>query len=150
MRWGLGVAFFLFGLCTLDTSMWVWALLGSVLFFLPLLLQLCPWPAVRYGALWFGVFLTAQTLVSVLLGDDYITLPPHFRQRIDVKGGFPGIQGLQTITTDQLGFRVTRSIDYTAKTHYRIFAIGGSTTADIYLDDHKTWTHLLQERLSRH
>jgi lysophospholipase L1-like esterase len=149
MRWGLGATFFLCGLCTLDTSAWGWALLGSVLFLLPLLLQLCRWPAVRYGALWLGVFLTAQTLVSVLRAGDYITLPPHFRQRIDVKGGFPGIQGPQTITTDQQGFRVTRPINYAEKTRYRIFAIGGSTTADIYLDDHKTWTYLLQERLSR-
>lgn len=150
MRWVLSSAFFLFGMVTLDTSAWGWALLGSVLFFLPLVLQCTPWPALHYGALWLGIFLTGQTVLSILLDNDYKTLPPYVRQTIDVKGGLPGIQGVQHITTDHRGFRVTRPVNYEDAKPWRIFALGGSTTAQVFLDDHKTWTHLLQEKLRQH
>jgi hypothetical protein len=150
MRWVLSGAFFLFGMITLDTSAWGWALLGSVLFFLPLVLQCTPWSALRYGALWLGIFLTGQTMLSILLDNDYKTLPPYVHQTIDVKGGLPGIQGVQHITTDHRGFRVTRPINYEDEKPFRIFALGGSTTAQVFLDDHKTWTHLLQEKLRQH
>ena len=71
------------------------------------------------------------------------------RTSINVVKGIPGISGLQTITTDHMGFRVTKSIDYAHKKGWRLFAIGASTTEEIYLDDHKTWTHLLQEKLEQ-
>jgi hypothetical protein len=59
----------------------------------------------------------------------------------------PGIEGVQRVTTDEKGFRVIPPVDYAAKRGLRVFAIGGSTTEEIGLDDRATWTHLLQENL---
>ena len=64
--------------------------------------------------------------------------------------GIAGVAGIQRITTDTKGFRVTKNIDYESKSAFRIFAIGGSTTEQIFLDDKTTWTHLLQEKFSEH
>ena len=66
-----------------------------------------------------------------------------------IGNAIPGIHGLQHITTDAKGFRVTPPIDYGTKRGLRIFAIGGSTTEQIYLDDKATWTYLLQTKLAR-
>jgi hypothetical protein len=75
-------------------------------------------------------------------------LKPNLDYKIDVdEGAIPGIVGVQHITTDEKGFRVTPPVDYTEKSGLRIFTIGGSTTVDIYLDDRATWTHHLQENL---
>ena len=69
------------------------------------------------------------------------TLQPNLVEVIDVQGdGMPGIEGVQRITTDALGYRVNRPIDYERPAGLRVFAIGGSTTEDIHLDDHRTWT----------
>jgi hypothetical protein len=79
----------------------------------------------------------------------FMTLPANMSQTIDVVGdAIPGIQGLQRITTDAMGFRAQPPIDYEHKRGFRIFAIGGSTTEQIWLDDRLTWTHLLQEQLA--
>jgi lysophospholipase L1-like esterase len=70
---------------------------------------------------------------------------------VDVRNGdLPGMRpGLRHITTDEHGFRVSPRVDYQAKRGLRIFAIGGSTTEDILLDDESTWTHLLQEGIAK-
>jgi lysophospholipase L1-like esterase len=122
-----------------------------VLFASPLLAQLLPWKAARIYSLWLGAFLLAQALLSPGVDGAFKTLRPSYHRVIDVTSGLPGIQGIQTITTDHKGFRTTKTIDYGHKpeTTYRIFAIGGSTTEQIYLDDRATWTHLLQESLDR-
>jgi lysophospholipase L1-like esterase len=88
-------------------------------------------------------------VTPVAINPDFKTLPPNARQIVDIKAGIPGISGQQLITTDAKGFRATKNVDYSSDKSYRIFAIGGSTTEQIYLDDKKTWTHLLQEYLSR-
>lgn len=94
----------------------------------------------------------AQYLLSPLLLKDarhYVTLPPNMNQTIDVVGhAMPGIQGVQQITTDAMGFRVQPPIDYGHKYGFRIFAIGASTTEEINLDDRSAWTYLLQEKLA--
>jgi lysophospholipase L1-like esterase len=69
-------------------------------------------------------------------------------ETINVESGLPGISGKHSITTDSKGFRTTKNIQYDKGDTFRIFAIGGSTTEQIYLDDQKTWTHLLQQDLS--
>jgi len=104
---------------------------------------------IRAYALWFGLFLVLQTTVSYFAYQKYHHLTPSMKYQIDVQGeGLPGIQGLQTISTDNLGFRTTKNIDYQKKSlGLRIFALGASTTESIYLDDHKTWPHLLQQKL---
>lgn len=102
----------------------------------------------KIWACWLSVFLIVQTLLSPVLIDYNLVLrPPHLDITTDVEGGLPGIQGLQRYTTDDYGFRTYPPADYRSSNAFRIFAIGGSTTIDDYLDDQKTWTHLLQERL---
>ena len=62
----------------------------------------------------------------------------------------PGFSGVQNISTDALGFRTTKKIDYQNKGNaYRVFTIGGSTTEEIYTDDQKTWSALLEGQLAK-
>jgi lysophospholipase L1-like esterase len=62
----------------------------------------------------------------------------------------PGFTGVQNISTDALGFRTTKKIDYQNKgSTYRVFTIGGSTAEEIYTDDQKTWSALLEGQLAK-
>jgi lysophospholipase L1-like esterase len=62
-----------------------------------------------------------------------------------------GFEGMQSISTDARGFRTSRPINYRSKPAktLRILAVGASTTEDIWLDDSKTWTSLLAQKLSK-
>src|SRR5262245_39085523 len=127
-----------------------WQFLTVLVFSIPLGLQLCPFKYSRECALLLAGFLLLQTAVTpLLLNKQYKHLPPKIRISINVVQGIPGISGLQTITTDHMGYRVTKAINYAHKQGWRVFAIGASTTEEIYLDDYKTWTHLLQEKLEQ-
>ncbi len=149
MRWGLGIVILIYGLMTVDSVSLKWGVIGISLFSIPLLCQLTRSEWIRIWALWGGIFLILQSFLPLFLTeDDFITLQPNIHQIVDVRAGIPGIHGRQLITTDSKGFRVTKDIDYESDESYRIFAIGGSTTEQIYLDDRSTWTHLLQEYLS--
>ncbi len=80
-----------------------------------------------------------------------LTLPPNIDWHLRVVGDvMPGFDGVQHVTTDGKGFRTTPAIDYQQKPAgtSRVFAIGASTTEELYLDDRKTWTHLLQDGLA--
>ena len=152
LRWWFPAAIFLFGV--LAVGNWTspkWVAITLAAYSVPLLCQLQPNVMVRVYGVWFGVLLILQTLVTPIVIDrDYLTLPPNITQQIDVRGdALPGISGLQAISTDEQGFRSTKDINYDAKPEgtFRIFAVGGSTTEQILLDDQSTWTHLLQERL---
>jgi lysophospholipase L1-like esterase len=103
---------------------------------------------VRINALMFGVLLVAQAFIHPSTYDpNFITLPPNTTLDLDVGTWIRGIAHEQHVSTDAHGFRVTKPVDYLARAPLRIFAIGGSTTEQIWLDDHKTFTHLLQTRL---
>jgi lysophospholipase L1-like esterase len=82
---------------------------------------------------------------------DYQTLPPNLKYRLEIVGdAMPGFNGVQNISTDEMGFRTTTKINYLNKNStYRIFTIGGSTTEEIYTDDQKTWSALLQTNLTQ-
>lgn len=78
----------------------------------------------------------------------FVTLPQNLDRRIQIVGDvMPGFSGVSHVTTDHKGFRTTRDIDYDAPAGLRVFAIGGSTTEQIHVDDRKTWTSLLQGKL---
>ncbi|MGV7223046.1 MAG: SGNH/GDSL hydrolase family protein [Nitrospinales bacterium] len=105
---------------------------------------------IRIWALYGGFFLIFQSILSPIFYDrNFKTLPPNINRVVEVKKEIPGVIGKQVITTDSKGFRTTKDIDYEAKASYRIFAIGGSTTAQMILDDKNAWTHLLQDSLSQ-
>ena len=108
-------------------------------------------------------FVTAAVIVYLLLAINFaitpwyahkelnISLAPHVDQYVQIVGDvMPGFTGTSHVTTDAKGFRTTRRVNYDAKDAYRIFAIGGSTTEQIYLDDAKTWTALLERDLSQY
>lgn len=102
------------------------------------------------------LLIVANALVSPVVididGPPLKTLTPNLSQKVRIVGDkFPGIQGVQTLTTDFAGHRVNRPIDYDRKdpNTLRIVAIGASTTHQAMLDDRKTWTDLLAVRLEK-
>lgn len=79
---------------------------------------------------------------------NFKSLEPHLYHKVRVVGDvMPGFEGVNIITTDAKGFRAVRDIDYKSASNYRIFAIGGSTTEEIFTADNETWTGLLNEQL---
>ena len=140
-----------YGIVTFDRDAPTWAIGSLVLVAVPLALQWTRWILVRTYALWFAAFLVLQALLTSWLRGDFITLPPLMNTTIDVRAtDLPGMPpGLHHITTDEKGFRVNPRVDYRAKRGLRIFAIGGSTTEEIVLDDESTWAHLVQEGIAK-
>ncbi len=82
---------------------------------------------------------------------EYLTLPPNLNYKLEIIGeAMPGFVGVQHVSTDEMGFRSTSKINYKQKGGaYRIFTIGGSTTEEIYTDNSKTWSALLQSSLTQ-
>ncbi|MCB9990590.1 MAG: SGNH/GDSL hydrolase family protein [Rhodospirillales bacterium] len=148
LQWTLALAILLLGVYMSWGGKTKWIIIGNIVHALPLISLLLPWAKLRTALLWFGVFLILQDGYSLYTtkAELYKTLPPNMEDRFTVSGNIlRGIEGPQTITTDAKGYRVSGTIDYGDDAPYRIFAIGASTTEQIYLDDRSTWTHLLQE-----
>lgn len=81
----------------------------------------------------------------------YRTLQPFINEKVLILGEtMPGFEGVNNITTDEKGFRVTKEIDYENQKSFRIFAIGASTTEESYVDDHETWTARLENHVKPH
>ena len=143
----------IFGLVSTLPLSTKWLIIVVGLFSIPLISLFIKNRTIQNYALWFGVFLIVQSLISPpIFNRSLKILKPGVRKIIDLQGGIQGINGIQEITTDHKGFRTTKNVNYKEKKErmFRIFAIGGSTTEQIYLDDHKTWTHSLQEKLSNY
>jgi lysophospholipase L1-like esterase len=125
-----------------------WLIITGFLYALPLLAQLSARTSVNLCGVYLAVFLLTQALCKPeYFRGDYLNLPPNVDATVDFSG-FAGISGLSHVTTDERGFRVSLPVDYDDGSTYRIYAVGGSTTRQIHLDDRKTWTYLLQEALS--
>jgi lysophospholipase L1-like esterase len=149
-RIGLGLLVFGFTLLSHDDQYARWWYLSLFMGTSVLVLQFSRLTLLRVYALWFGLFLVGQSLVSIyLLNQNYVTLLPNQDRSFTVSASRIGIEGVQHLSTDELGFRTTRDINYSEAAPLRIFAIGGSTTEQILLDDKSTFTHLLQEELER-
>lgn len=148
-RIGLGMLVLLFTILSYDDGYMRWWYLSLSMGTGVLLLQFTRFSLVRTYALWFGIFLVVQSLISVyFFDDDYRTLVPNLAYERDAgEGTTPGIEGVHTITSDALGFRTFPAVDYSDAAPLRIFAVGGSTTEQILLDDRQTSTYLLQEAL---
>lgn len=126
-----------------------WMALAALLHLMPALMQFVP--RLSIAGAWLAVLLVSQAIVSLAMSSsELFSLPPNLSRRLEIpRGTVPGLSGTQMVSTDQNGFRVTKTIEYQGKPPgtVRIFAIGGSTTEQSLLDDYKTWTHLLQESL---
>ena len=80
----------------------------------------------------------------------YKTLPPFLFEKVKIVGEvMPGFNGVNTITTDSKGFRTSGKVNYQSAETYRLFAIGGSTTEEIFTSDNETWTKLLENHLNQ-
>jgi lysophospholipase L1-like esterase len=149
---GLALLILAMGIATWDPSYRRWGVLGVALYAVPLVSCAFRSVTLRVWGFAFGIFMVAQSVLSVLLPslpNDYVTLPHNMRLSLDVEApNMPGISGIQNITTDDQGYRVMPPVDYGNADALRIFAIGGSTTESIELDDQTTWPHLLQEGLN--
>ena len=150
-RWVLAFSIFVLGgIISRGTDSW--SLLGQVLFSLPLICQFFTPTIVRISGLWLGLFLFLQSTLTTILPDLYAykALPPFTDQVITVSGdGIRGIAGPQRFFTDEKGFRTFPPVNYSKKDKLRIFAIGASTTEELFIDQQKTWTYLLQEKLAK-
>jgi lysophospholipase L1-like esterase len=104
--------------------------------------------ALKIAGTWLGIFLIVQMFAPSSLGlvNQHIQRAPNLVLYVEAHN-FPGVTGLQMITTDRQGFRSDPPVDYTRKSRLRIVALGGSTTEEFVLDDRATWTHRLQEEL---
>lgn len=142
---------------TLWQKEWLWALRLAVFAGLGLWLANARSDWLMTGGITLVLLLLTNQVISPFLmeslrNSQFVTLPPGLDRQIKMVGDvMPGFVGTQHISTDRLGFRTTTSVDYRRKPEgtFRVFAIGGSTTEQIYLDDRKTWTHLLQQGLAQ-
>ena len=94
------------------------------------------------------ILLLLVNLIWAPLDGSLKTLQPNFHKKVAVVGDvMPGFEGVNTISTDHLGFRHSNNVNYDNSDSFRVFTIGGSTTEEIYVDDKETWSALLQNHL---
>jgi hypothetical protein len=143
-NWVLAILFLIFGIITIDPDSFEWSAATILFYGFPLGCQIFKNSVIRFGSLWLGVFMVLQTLLTPYIHYhiEYRTLQAN----INTENKAEGVT--QKITTDEMGFRVYPRVDYNDKKGFRIFALGGSTTEQILLDDQKTWPHLVQLELS--
>jgi len=105
-------------------------------------------------SLFFLTFINLLTTpLNYLLTKDLPYNPPNTEFIKDYKDAdhFKGIFfGKHKISFDHMTYRTNKKkIDYDIKKNntLRIFTIGGSTTAQVTLDDKKTWSNLIGDRL---
>jgi hypothetical protein len=135
---------------------WAWVARFAIFGALGLLLANSRFEILRLlGVTIVLLFIANQALSPFLMARlqdrEFVTLGANIDRQIKLIGEvMPGIEGVQHVTTDAKGFRTTLPVDYRQKPAgaYRVFAVGASTTEQIYLDDRKTWTHLLQQDLA--
>ncbi len=78
--------------------------------------------------------------------DMYHSVYPNLNYRTpNTKGKFPGLSDSITVTSNEFGYR---SPSYFSKSRYGILALGGSTTICLALNDHETWTYVLEKKLN--
>ena len=75
--------------------------------------------------------------------------PKHLRLVTQPEDGLPGMKGPNVFTTNNMGFRGDDLIMPKPANELRIFMVGGSSTECLYLDDARTITRVLQDKLSR-
>ena len=144
--------FFVFGLITAPWEghqKWVWR--GLICFSIPLFCMLFRSQKTQAIGIVIGATLVLQTLISPIFFNyfrdvDLITLSPNiFHTKFIPTGIYPGLDGSQVTATDDKGYRVTKPINYTDKPigHFRIFTLGGSTTAGFpFIGIWNNWPHL--------
>lgn len=72
---------------------------------------------------------------------------PGLHYQLESKENLPGLESSMVFSTNNLGFRGDKMSVKKPESEFRIFLIGGSTTACFYLDDSKSLDHVLQAKL---
>ena len=91
---------------------------------------------------------SSEIFLRVLISNPqgYFVYPPHSVFKfVPDPVNTPGIEGVSHFLANSLGMRADE-IPPDAKR--RILVFGGSTGVDVYLDQPKMWSHLLQDKLN--
>jgi lysophospholipase L1-like esterase len=148
LSYSLFIAFFaVAGLLLAENPMWRLVIAALYTAVLILMLFKGRWRALRAFGFWFSLFLVIQTVAYDFLVPKTVALPPNTAKMLFVEG-ISGFSGVKRISTDSMGFRTSKTVDYKNNGTFRIFALGASTTEQALLGDYETWTSLLQESLS--
>ena len=101
--------------------------------------------------------ITASLIVAIIIGEialraylpseKYYVWPPNLNEIfLPLPGIMPGVTGEARYYSNSEGIR---GAEFSAEDAYRILAIGGSTTENMYMDqDSESWPHLLQMQLN--
>ena len=155
----LAIIIFAFGMITAPWEgheKWFWR--GLIGYSIPLFCMLFRSQKIQENGMIIGMALVLQTLISPIFFNyyqdvDLITSKPNTTYtKFIPKGIYPGLHGPQLIKIDHKGYAVTKPINYANKppAHFRIFTLGGSTTAGYpFIGIEKNWPHLLQEKLNK-
>lgn len=122
-----------------------WTAFGIAIYASPLAFYLLKRKTLFAIATWSTVFLILQSILSHWVYREHVHLAPNYTATMRyAQGSAPGFEGVHVLKTDAKGYRTLHPVDYAHKTKKRIFAIGGSTTEEIYVGNDKTWTGLLE------
>lgn len=86
-------------------------------------------------------FKRKQSVVNQYIRSEF---PPDFRAQTEIAPGLPGMSGRHVFSTNNLGFRGDALAIPKPAGEFRVFAIGGSTTECLYLDDTETMPAVLR------
>jgi lysophospholipase L1-like esterase len=75
-------------------------------------------------------------------------LPRNYRVETQAEEGLPGVNGINSFSTNNMGFRGEYLVSPKPHHEFRIFLVGGSTTECFYLDDSQSINRRLQDELN--
>jgi hypothetical protein len=106
------------------------------------------WWVCYLGAVCIFVLVCSEIFLRFLMpaSTGYFVYAPHsvFRFVPDPENT-PGVDGISHFVANSLGMRAD---EIPADAERRILVLGGSTAVDVYLDQPKMWTHLMQDKLN--
>lgn len=142
-------AWIFFGYLQRDSQSWKWTGVTILIYALPFLTYWLRLKKCFYVTFWVAFFVWTQSLFSLGIYRDHATLWHNLYERIDYskEPRRKNFDGVHTIRTDSKGYRTTHDVDYERKRGFRLFAIGASTTEEIYIDNQKTWTAQLEKSI---
>lgn len=129
-----------------DVQAWKWSAAGYFLYAFPFFALVLRWNRAFFLSFWTAIFFFLQSLLSISVYRNHISLKPLHETRIRyTKSKNRGFDGLHVIRTDEKGYRTTHPVRYMEKSQkIRLFALGGSTTEEIYIGNDRTWTGTLE------
>ena len=79
--------------------------------------------------------------------EDYYIWTPHLQLNFEPsEAATPGVSGTGRFMINSLGLR---SDEIPENAQQKVYVLGGSTAIELYLDQHETWSYLIQDRLNQ-